>query len=194
MSTNSQIIQTLMQVIEVKDRYTAGHSNRVAEYTVKIARELGYDEMMLERFFSCAMLHDIGKTKISDYILNKSGRLTREEFKEMKKHTDYGYEILKSITYMPELALVALYHHERADGKGYHNIPLARIPKIAQVVSVADAFDAMNSDRPYRPRLQYDNIIHIVKDEAGKQFAPDVANAFLKLAERGELISQNNFF
>lgn len=188
MSANNEIIRTLMQVIEVKDRYTAGHSNRVAEYTVKIARELGYNEMMLERFYSCAMIHDIGKTKIPDSILNKTGMLTTEEYEVMKKHTDYGYEILKGITYMPELALAALYHHERADGQGYHKIPLLRIPRIAQVISVADAFDAMNSDRPYRSRLQFDNIINIIKNESGKQFVPDVVVAFLNLAERGELL------
>lgn len=194
MSTNNQVIQTLMHVIEVKDRYTLEHSNRVAEYTVKIARKLGYNEMMLERFYNCAMLHDIGKTKISDLILNKPGRLTTEEYEEMKRHTDYGYEILKDITYMPELALVALYHHERADGQGYHRIPLSQIPRIAQVISVADAFDAMNSDRPYRSKLQFDEIINIVKNESGKQFVPDVVAAFLNLAEREELLIPRDIF
>ena len=192
MNANSQIIQTLMQVIDLKDKYTSGHSNRVAEYTVKLARELGYEEQMVERFYCCAMLHDIGKTRISDSILNKPGRLTEEEYEEMKRHTNYGYELLKEITYMPELALVAMYHHERADGQGYHRIPLTRIPRIAQVISVADAFDAMNTDRPYRHRLRFNKIVLIIKNESGKQFVPDVVEAFLNLVERGEWINPND--
>ena len=128
MNVNSQIIQTLMQVIDLKDKYTSEHSNRVAQYTIKLARELGYEEQLVERFYCCAMLHDIGKTKIANTILNKPGELTEEEYEEMKRHTNYGYEILKEITYMPELALAAMYHHERADRQADHKIPFNGIP------------------------------------------------------------------
>lgn len=111
----------------------------------------------------------------------------------MKKHTVYGFEILKSISIMPELADGALHHHERFDGKGYPDgLKGNEIPKVAQIISVADAFDAMYSNRPYRQHIRFDKAVNIIEENSGTQFASDVVDAFIRLVERGELFNTVN--
>ncbi len=181
-----EIVEAFAKVIDMKDRYTNGHSSRVAEYTQMLARELGYDEDTIEDYYNIALLHDIGKIGIPSEILNKPGKLTESEFNTIKSHSALGYEALKDISIMPELAIGAGAHHERPDGRGYpKGLEGEAIPRVAQIISVADTFDAMYSDRPYRKRMNFDAAVSIMKEVSGSQLAPDVVDAFLRLVDRG---------
>jgi energy-coupling factor transport system substrate-specific component len=178
----------LAQIINTKDECTNGHSLRVAEYTRLLAIELGYDDETVNHFFYAALLHDIGKICIPDYILTKDTNLTESERNEMREHTLKGYRILKTVESMPELADAAKYHHERPDGKGYpEGLKGAQIPRIAQLIAVTDSFDAMYSDRPYHSCMNYNAAITNIRNGAGTQFASNVVEAFLRLDERGLL-------
>lgn len=188
-----EIVEAFAKVIDMKDRYTNGHSTRVAEYTEMLARELGYDDETVEKYRNIALLHDIGKVGISSETLNKPGRLTDEEFKEIKSHSGKGYNVLKDISIMPELAIGARDHHERPDGHGYpRGISGEEIPRVAQIIAVADTFDAMYSDRPYRKRMNFDKAISIIKEVSGTQLSEDVVEAFLRLVERGEFKAEDD--
>ena len=125
--------------------------------------------------------------------MNKPGKLTDEEFATIKKHTTLGYEALKDITIMPELAVGAQAHHERPDGKGYPNhLKGDEIARVAQVIAVADCFDAMYSNRPYRGRMNFDRVVSIIREVSGTQLTPDVVDAFLRLAEKGVLRAEDD--
>lgn len=183
-----EIIESFATVIDMKDSYTQGHSSRVAKYTAMLAKELGYDEETIEQYYNIALMHDIGKIGIPDQVLNKPGKLTDEEYSIIKSHTERGFEVLKSISLMPEIVVGAEAHHERPDGKGYpHGLKENEIPRVAQIIAVADTFDAMYSDRPYRKRMNFDKAVEIIKDAAGTQLTGDVVDAFLRLAQKGEL-------
>ncbi len=182
-----EMIEAFAKTIDMKDKYTNGHSTRVAEYTVMLAQELGYDEETVEKYYNIALLHDIGKIAIPPEVLNKPGKLTDEEFKIIKSHSSQGFRVLKDISIMPELAIGAGYHHERPDGKGYpKGLKGDEIPRVAQIIAVADTFDAMYSDRPYRKRMNFDKAVSIIKEVSGTQLASDVVDAFLRLVEKGE--------
>ena len=158
-----------------------------------LARELGYDDETVEKYRNIALLHDIGKVGISSETLNKPGRLTDEEFKEIKSHSGKGYNVLKDISIMPELAIGARDHHERPDGHGYpRGITGDEIPRVAQIIAVADTFDAMYSDRPYRKRMNFEKTISIIKEVSGTQLAEDVVEAFLRLVEKGEFRAEDD--
>lgn len=147
----NQIIHAFAKSIDIKDKYTNGHSIRVAMYAKMIAKKAGFPEKAAEAVYNIGLLHDIGKITVPDEILNKNGRLDDEEFIVIKKHTSNGSEILKEIAIAPELAIGAQYHHERIDGGGYPQGKTGdEIPEIAQIIAVADTFDAMFSTRPYR--------------------------------------------
>ena len=181
------ITEAFAKVIDMKDKYTNGHSTRVAKYTVMLAKELDCDEETAEKYYYIALLHDIGKVGVPSEVLNKPGKLTDEEFDIIKSHTELGYEALKNIRIMPELALGAQAHHERPDGKGYPNhLKGDDIPRVAQIIAVADCFDAMYSNRPYRKRMNFDKAVSIIRECAGTQLSEDVVAAFLKLVEKGE--------
>ena len=181
------ITEAFAKVIDMKDKYTNGHSTRVAKYTVMLAKELDCDEETAEKYYYIALLHDIGKVGVPSEVLNKPGKLTDEEFDIIKSHTELGYEALKNIRIMPELALGAQAHHERPDGKGYPNhLKGDDIPRVAQIIAVADCFDAMYSNRPYRKRMNFDKAVSIIRECAGTQLSEDVVSAFLKLVEKGE--------
>lgn len=183
--TNS-IIDAFSICIDGKDSYTNGHSLRVAKYTKLLALKLGESEETAQKFYNIALLHDIGKIGISDDILNKPGKLTPEEYDTMKTHAYRGFEILKRVKTQKDIADGAQYHHERFDGRGYPaNLSGEKIPWVARIISVADAFDAMSSTRPYRKRLTGDAILKEIKDCSGTQFDPVVAKAFLELYEEG---------
>ena len=182
-----EIIESFAKVIDMKDSYTQGHSTRVARYTAMLAKELGYDEDTVEKYYNIALMHDIGKIGIPDQVLNKPGKLTDEEYSVIKSHTERGYEVLKSISLMPEIVVGAAAHHERPDGKGYPNgLKGDEIPRVAQIIAVADTFDAMYSDRPYRKRMNFEKAVDIIRDAAGTQLTSNVVDAFLRLAEKGE--------
>ena len=182
-----EIIESFAKVIDMKDSYTQGHSSRVAKYTAMLAKELGYNEDTVEQYYNIALMHDIGKVSIPDQVLNKPGKLTDEEFDTIKSHTVRGADVLGSISLMPDIIVGAESHHERPDGKGYpKGLKGEEIPRVAQIIAVADTFDAMYSDRPYRDRMNYDKAIDIIRNASGIQLTPDVVDAFLRLAEKGE--------
>lgn len=181
------IAQAFAKTIDMKDKYTNGHSFRVAEYTAMLTRELGYDEDTVEKFYNSALLHDIGKIGIPEDLLNKVGKLTDEEYEIIKSHTTLGYEALKQVNIMPEIAIAARSHHERPDGKGYPDGLLGNdIPRVAQIIAVADAFDAMYSNRPYRNRMNFEKVVSIITQVSGTQLTKDVVDAFLRLVGKGE--------
>ena len=182
-----EIVEAFAKVIDMKDAYTNGHSSRVAQYTVMLARELGYDEETIEQYYDIALLHDIGKVGIPAEVLNKPGKLTDEEFAIIKSHAQLGYETLKGISIMPELAIGAGSHHERPDGKGYpKGLKGDEIPRVAQIIAIADTFDAMYSTRPYRKRMNFEKAVSIIKEVRGTQLTADVVDAFLRLVDKGE--------
>ena len=182
-----EMIEAFAKTIDMKDKYTNGHSKRVAEYTVMLAKELGYDEETVDKYYNIALLHDIGKIAVPSSVLNKPGKLTDQEFNIIKSHSAKGYQVLKDISIMPELAIGAGSHHERPDGKGYpKGLKGDEIPRVAQIIAVADTFDAMYSDRPYRKRMNFEKAISIIKEVSGTQLEPDVVDAFLRLVDKGE--------
>ena len=189
-----EIVEAFAKVIDMKDKYTNGHSTRVAEYTVMLAKELGYDEDTIETFYNIALLHDIGKVGIPPEVLNKPGKLTDEEFKTIKSHAALGYDTLKGISIMPELAIGAGSHHERPDGRGYpKGLKGDEIPRVAQIIAVADTFDAMYSNRPYRKRMNFEKAVSIIKEVRGTQLQDDVVDAFLRLVDKGKFRAPDDF-
>ncbi len=183
--TNS-IIDAFAVCIDGKDSYTNGHSLRVAQYTRMLAKKLGEDEDTIQKFYNIALLHDIGKIGIPDDILNKPGKLTEEEYEIVKTHPYRGYEILKKVKTQKDLVEGAQFHHERFDGRGYPaRLAGEKIPLVARIISVADAFDAMSSTRPYRKKMPMDAIVKEIKDCTGSQFDPKISKAFLELYEEG---------
>lgn len=190
-----QLIRTLSNTIEAKDEYTHGHSSRVAEYSVAIAKEMGIDKEEIDRIWYAATLHDIGKIGVPDTVLNKPSRLTDEEFGIIKTHTIIGADILSNVDMVAYTADIARHHHERFDGRGYPDGLIGNeISLGARIVCVADAFDAMNSDRIYRKALPKEVIWKEIDKNKGIQFDPDVVTAFLSLYERGEIerITENS--
>ena len=182
-----EITEAFAKVIDMKDKYTNGHSTRVAQYTAMLARELGYDEETVEKYYRIALLHDIGKIGVPPEVLNKNGKLTDDEYGVIQSHTSQGYEALRDISIMPELSIGAEAHHERPDGRGYPNhLKGDQIPRVAQIIAVADCFDAMYSNRPYRNRMNFDKVVSIIKDVSGTQLTADVVDAFLRLVDKGE--------
>ena len=182
-----EIVEAFAKVIDVKDKYTNGHSTRVAKYTTMLTKELGYDEATIQRYYYIALLHDIGKIGVPMDVLNKPGKLTDDEYGVIKSHSAAGYEILKDISFLPELCIGAGAHHERPDGKGYpKGLKGDEIPRVAQIIAVADTFDAMYSNRPYRKRMNFEKAVSIIKGASGSQLTEDVVEAFLRLVERGE--------
>ena len=189
-----EIVEAFAKVIDMKDNYTNGHSSRVAEYTVMLARELGYDEEEVDKFYNIALMHDIGKVGVPPEVLNKPGKLTDEEFKTIKSHAALGYDTLKGISIMPELAIGAGFHHERPDGRGYpKGLKGDEIPRVAQIIAVADTFEAMYSNRPYRKRMNFEKAVSIIKEVRGTQLQSDVVDAFLRLVDKGKLRAPDDF-
>lgn len=185
---SEEMVETLAKTIDAKDRYTNGHSFRVSEYAVKLARRLGWDEDEIHELKRESLLHDIGKIGVPDAVLNKPGRLTDEEFETIKAHTTTGKTILEGIDGMERVAAAAAYHHERFDGSGYpEGLKGADIPAHARVISIADAFDAMRSDRVYRKGMSDSAIRSELVNGSGKQFDPEFLDVFLSLFNAGEL-------
>lgn len=157
-----QTARALANAIDAKDQYTHGHSVRVAEYAQKIAILYGKDEKFCSDIYYAGLLHDVGKIGVSSSIINKSGRLSDEEFTEIKKHPVIGQQILSSISKSPYLSIAAKYHHEHYDGRGYpEHLKGDDIPEIARIIAVADAYDAMTSKRSYRdpiPQQKYHSL------------------------------------
>ncbi len=174
-----QILEALVESLEARDPYTAGHSRRVSRYSILIARQLGLCDSEIEALRIGALLHDIGKIGIPDAVLLKDGRLSDEEFRIIQQHPDIGVRILERIgafgTYLASVGL----HHENHDGSGYPNgLCGDQIPVEARIVHVADAYDAMTSNRPYRNRMPEEKVRRILQECSGTQFDPNVVAAF----------------
>ena len=181
-------IQTLANAIDAKDPYTKGHSTRVSRYAVMIAGELGWEKTRIDDLRYAALLHDIGKIGVPDSLLNKPTRLTEVEFDIIKSHTTTGGEILGEHTDIKPARDVALSHHERYDGKGYpRGLSGREITEEARIVGIADAFDAMNSNRIYRKACSRDYILSQLTEGRGKQFDPRYVDILIDLWKRGRL-------
>lgn len=179
-----EVTMALSQTIDAKDKYTKGHSNRVAKYSRMLAASLGEDEKEQEKIYYVALLHDIGKIGVPNAIINKPGKLTDEEYAIIKTHPVIGSDILKTISSIPEISIGARYHHERFDGKGYPDgLKGEEIPWIARIIGVADAYDAMTSNRSYRQYLPQEVVKAEIIKCRGIQFDPKVADAMIKLIE-----------
>ena len=184
----NETILAIAKTVDAKDPNTSQHSKRVSEYSVQIAKRLGFSEEKQEQLRKAALLHDIGKIGIPDAVLNKPGKLTDEEYAKMKSHVTAGAEILKDFTLVENVAEGALYHHERYDGKGYvHGLKGEEIPLNARIIGLADAFDAMTANRVYRKRLPFDYVLEELKKGRGTQFDPHLVDIFLELIEDGSI-------
>lgn len=184
----NESIETFTGFIDAKDPYTNGHSLRVALYTKMIAAEMGYEGEDLDRIYYVALLHDCGKIGVPDNILGKPGRLTDEEFKVMKSHTLRGGDVLSNFKSLENAGEGALYHHERYDGKGYpKGLAGQEIPLIARIICIADAFDAMNTNRVYRKKLAKEHILGEIEANKGRQFDPEIADIMLRLLNEGKI-------
>jgi|GEM_PF-794032 len=183
-------MEALAKTVDAKDRYTSGHSMRVAEVACLIAEELGWnDEQMSELRFQ-GMMHDIGKIGVPDSVLNKPGRLNSIEFELVQSHTTVGSDILKNVTSIPGVEKAARHHHERFDGNGYPDHLIGEeIPINARIIGVADAYDAMNSDRIYRKALPKDVIRKEIVNGRGTQFDPFLVDVFIKLLDEDRLVT-----
>ena len=178
----TQTAEALASAIDAKDAYTHGHSIRVAEYSRTIARLAGKSESECREVYFAALLHDVGKIGIPNGIINKSGRLTAEEYEVIKEHPVIGTQILEHITQSPYISLGAKYHHERYDGKGYPTgCAGEKIPEIARIIAVADAYDAMTSKRSYRDPLPQDVVRSQIESGSGLQFDPVFAALMLEM-------------
>lgn len=179
-----QAMETLAMTIDAKDKYTNGHSTRVAKYSRMIAERIGYSTEDLQTIYYMGLLHDIGKIGIADTIINKDGKLTDEEFAEIKKHPEIGYGILKNITEIPDIEKGARYHHERYDGRGYPDgLKGVEIPLFARIIAVADSYDAMTSKRSYRDVLPQDYVRNELIKGKGSQFDPALADIMVKMMD-----------
>ena len=181
-----QALQTFARTIDAKDKYTNGHSLRVAEYSRELARRMGKDEREQENIYYIALLHDIGKIGIPDSILNKPGKLNDEERGVIQTHPTIGGDILKKFTALDGIADGAKYHHERYDGKGYcEQLAGDDIPPVARIIGVADTYDAMSSDRCYRKALSSEVITKELTDCCGTQLDPEVVQHMLDMIKDG---------
>ncbi len=181
-------IFAIVNIIEAKDEITEGHSVRVAGYSTALARAMGYDEQRVDEVFQTGLLHDVGKIGIPDLILKKEGKLTREEYGEIKEHTSIGGHILAAIETMGYLADGAKYHHEKYDGTGYPNgLKGKDIPEIGRIIAVADVFDALVSKRHYKEAMDVESAKQEILRGSGSQFDPDIVQVFLKLLDDGTI-------
>ncbi len=181
-------VSALANSIDARDPYTKGHSERVTAYAVMIAEglDLSADELELLRY--AGLLHDIGKIRIRDHILHKPGRLTDPEFDEMKKHPEYGVEIMQPVAAFKHILPAMLHHHERFDGRGYpHGLAGDDIPLTARILCVADCFDAMTSDRPYRKGMPVADAVAELAKNKRTQFDPRLVDIFLNVVDQGRI-------
>ncbi len=180
-------VRALAEAIDAKDAYTRGHSERVAIYASRIARELGSKRQFIERIYLAGLLHDIGKIGVPDAIITKPGRLTPEEYEAMKQHPAIGARILEPVSFLADVVPCVRHHHEWFDGsdKGYPDrLRGLQIPYPSRIILVADTVEAMTSDRPYRKAVPLEAVIQEIQLFQGSQFDPEVAEAFLALIER----------
>lgn len=184
---NANIIRALAYTIDAKDRYTSGHSQRVADYSLAIAKRMGKSEEEQRIIYYAGLLHDVGKIRIPEEVINKPGKLTEDEFEQIKVHPISGYHILKGIHDDEQIAQGAKYHHERYDGKGYPNgLEGESIPEISRIIGVADSYDAMTSDRSYRKALPQETVRAEIEKGRGQQFDKEIADIMIQMIDEDE--------
>ncbi|MAI78647.1 MAG: two-component system response regulator [Deltaproteobacteria bacterium] len=194
-----QTIRALAEAIDAKDAYTRGHSERVAVYASRLARELNLDKKMIERVYFSGLLHDVGKIGIPDAIISKPARLTEMEYEEIKRHPEIGAKILEPIEFLSNIAPCVRHHHEWFDGssRGYPDrLAGNKIPLPSRIILVADTVEAMTSDRPYRKGLPMTVVIDELAKFSGRQFDPTIVDAFMRLLEQegDEFLSKDEKF
>ena len=178
-------IRALAAAIDAKDPNTKGHSERVAKMSLTLAQELNLSGREIENIEYTALLHDIGKIGIADNILGKVSSLTNKEFDKIKEHTVMGAKIIEPVDFLKNSYKSIYHHHEKYNGKGYPDgLKSEDIPILARIIAVADAYDAMGSDRPYRKKLNKDKILKELKDQSGKQFDPEVVKVLISVLDR----------
>ena len=182
MNTVTQVVESFLKVIDSKDDYTEGHCERVSEYAGILCRKAGLKHNQIEKIVNMAKIHDIGKISVPDEILKSSGSLTDKEYAEMKKHSQYGYEILEDLDIFKEDLDIIKHHHERYDGNGYPDgLSGKEIPVGSRILAVCDAYDVMSTGRVYKPALTKKEIIAEFEKCSGKQFDPDYAEMMIEL-------------
>ncbi len=184
-------VRDLADSLEKKDRYTRKHCERVTRYSLAIAKRMGLNEEKLLSLEFAGMLHDIGKIGVPIEIINKQGILTSEEYEIIKKHPELGYELLKNISFLDSSSKILLQHHERVDGKGYpYGLGEEEIDELAKILAVADAYDAMTTDRPYRKEKMTDEqAIDEFARNKNTQFDEKVVNIFIEILSEGDKAS-----
>lgn len=181
---NDSVMQALAKTIDAKDKYTKGHSVRVARYSRELAARMGKSKKEQDEIYRVALLHDMGKIRIPDAIINKPGKLTDQEFSMIKLHPVTGYHILKGIRRFKDLGIGAKYHHEHYDGTGYPSgLKGENIPEIARIIAVADSYDAMASNRSYRNALPQEVVRGEIEKGKGTQFDPKIADVMLQMID-----------
>lgn len=187
-SSYLETVQALSRALEAKDPVTSGHAERVSQYSVSIAHQLGLSQAKIDIIMYAGLLHDIGKIGVADSILQKPGKLTQQEYNAIKEHSSIGSDILRDIDFLRDASKIIRYHHERYDGQGYPDgLGGEQVPIESYILGVADAFDAMTNDRPYRKALTIEAARDVIKEQAGRQFHPRVADAFVKIFDKGLL-------
>jgi len=184
----NETIIAIAKAVDAKDERTSQHSLRVSQYSVLIARELGFDDEECENLRRAALMHDIGKIGIPDNILNKPARLTDDEYAIMKSHVTRGAEILHEFTLIKHVVEGARYHHERYDGRGYPDgLKGEDIPLYGRIIGVADAFDAMTANRVYRKQMDFGYVLNEMRKGRGTQFDPQIVDIMLRLVDDGTI-------
>lgn len=179
---SNDIVNALVSAIEVKDKYTEGHAQRVRTYSCAIAEQFQFSKEQIIEVGTAALLHDVGKIGIPTEILNKSGKLSVDDYNIIRQHPLHTKTILNKISGFSTIANFAYYHHENYDGTGYpEGLKGNEIPFMSQIIQVADAYDAMTSERAYRKALSSNEAVEIIKKEMGKQFNPEVAKVAIQL-------------
>jgi len=177
-----ELIDVVVNILDARDPYTFIHSWRVAELSVLISENMGLQKDTIERIHIAAHLHDIGKIGISDRVLNKMGKLNHDEISQIQAHPRIGYNIINRLPILEEISRIVLYHHERFDGLGYSDgIKGECIPLESRIILVADTFDALSTDRPYRKAKNYDECFEEINLHVGSQFCPTVVRHFMNI-------------
>ncbi|HZW11465.1 MAG TPA: HD-GYP domain-containing protein [Phycisphaerales bacterium] len=187
-------LRAITAAVDAKDSYTRGHSERVAHLAALLASTIGHSEPEVERIHIAGLMHDVGKIGVPEAVLCKAGKLTDEEFEAIKRHPRMGYEILRGIPQLADILPGVLWHHERFDGRGYPDgVAGEQIPLMARILALADTFDAMSSNRAYRPAMARDRVLEEIVRVSGSQFDPALAARFVQLdfAEYDRMVARH---
>jgi putative nucleotidyltransferase with HDIG domain len=188
----SNFVQRIMLSLKMHDSETYDHCLRVAHETMALAKDLGLSDLEQSVCMYAGLLHDVGKVKVPSYIINKPGKLTPAEYDLMKRHAEFGAEMiapLESLPFFKKVAEAILYHHERVDGQGYHGLSNEQIPYVSKLILAVDTVDAMTQDRPYRKGCTMERAMEELVQCSGTQFDPDVAGAYIERISQREKIA-----